>query len=886
MYDQAMTDPTAEITYLKDYRAPDFAVPRTELTFDIRAEATVVKARLSVEPSPDRPEGAGFRLDGEALTLVSVGVDGVPLGFDGYSVDASGLTVLAPPDEPFVLDLVVEIDPASNTELMGLYRSSGVWCTQCEPEGFRRMVYFPDRPDVLSVYTVRIEADEKAAPVLLSNGNLIDSGQLSNGRHFAVWHDPFPKPSYLFALVAGDLGHISDSFTTVSGREIALGIYCEHGKEDKCLYAMDALKRAMAWDEKRFGREYDLDLFNIVAVSDFNFGAMENKGLNIFNDRYVLADPETATDADYANIEGVIAHEYFHNWTGNRITCRDWFQLCLKEGLTVYRDQEFSSDMRSRAVKRIEDVVTLKAAQFPEDAGPLAHAARPESFREIENFYTATVYEKGAEIVRMLATRFGEDGFRKGFEKYFELHDGQAVTIEDWLGSFEAALGVDLDHFLQWYRQAGTPEVLVSDAYDAETQTYTLTLKQVVCPTPGQPTKQPMVIPVKFGLVGPNGADLAFAEARGAKIEDDLIILDDYVAEISFSGVSSRPVPSLFRGFSAPVAITSEMSDADRLFLARHDNDPFGRWQALQDVALQLLSDAARNGGALTDPAAVDGLVAALGDTLADDTLDNAFKALALSLPDENTIAQHLAHDVDPDAVRSARLALIERIGSALATPLGVAYATLAGISSPYSIGAEATRARSLRNQCMALLARGGADSGRVAAHYHNADNMTDRIAALSAAVAADLPAVDDLLADFRERFAGDPLLFDKWLQLVAARPGPETLDRVRAVFNEPDFPRQNPNRVRSLIGGFSARNPAQFARADGEGFKFVAAVCADLDTVNAQLAARLLTAFRSFRLYEPTRQAHAKAVLESLASREMSRNTSDILSRILSQET
>ena len=879
-----MTDPNADITYLKDYRAPDFLIPRTELTFDIRAEATVVRAKLAIEPAPHRPADTTLRLDGKALTLVSVGIDGAPLGFDGYRVDASGLTVLSPPDEPFTLDLVVEIDPAGNTELMGLYRSSGVWCTQCEPEGFRRMVYFLDRPDVLSVYTVRIEADEKSAPVLLSNGNLIDSGKLANDRHFAVWHDPFPKPSYLFALVAGDLGHISDSFTTVSGREIALGIYCEHGKEDRCIYAMDALKRSMAWDEKRFGREYDLDLFNIVAVSDFNFGAMENKGLNIFNDRFVLADPETATDADYANIERVIAHEYFHNWTGNRITCRDWFQLCLKEGLTVYRDQEFSSDMRSRAVKRIEDVVTLRAAQFPEDAGPLAHPARPESFREIENFYTATVYEKGAEIVRMLATRFGDDGFRKGFEKYFEKHDGEAATIENWLGAFEDALDVDLSHFREWYRQAGTPEVLVDDGYDVGTQTYTLTLKQVVCPTPGQPDKQPMVIPVKFGLVGPNGADLDYTGASGAKVEGDIIILDDYVAEIRFTGVSSRPVPSLFRSFSAPVVITSEMSDTDRLFLARHDSDPFGRWQALQDVALKLLTEGARAGGVLTNEQAADGLADALGDTLADDTLDYAFKALALGLPGESTIAQSLARDVDPDAVLAARRLLLERIGNRLAGPLAASYDALAAIATPYSIDTAPTRARSLRNQCMALLARGGADQGRTAAHYRDADNMTDRMAALATAVSSGLDDADALLADFHARFADNPLLFDKWLQLVGTRPGAETLSRVRELFNGPDFPRQNPNRVRALIGGFAAGNPVQFARPDGEGFRFVASVCGDLDAVNPQLAARLLTAFRSFRLYEPARQAVAKAALESLATREVSRNTADILTRIMSQ--
>ena len=879
-----MTEQHAEITYLKDYRAPDFTIPRTDLSFDIRAEATVVKAKLSVVPNPDRPAGAPLRLDGKALTLVAVGINGGALGFEGYKVDAAGLTIPAPPDEPFSLELTVEIDPAGNTELMGLYRSSGTWCTQCEPEGFRRMTYFLDRPDVLSVYTVRIEADRQAAPVLLCNGNMIESGELPNGRHFAVWHDPFPKPSYLFALVAGDLGHIEDSFTTMSGREVALGIYCEHGKEEKCLYAMDSLKRSMAWDEKRFGREYDLDLFNIVAVPDFNFGAMENKGLNVFNDRYVLADPHTATDADYANIERVIAHEYFHNWTGDRVTCRDWFQLCLKEGLTVYRDQEFSSDERSRAVKRIEDVRTLKAAQFPEDAGPLAHPARPDSFREIENFYTATVYDKGAEIVRMLATLFGDDGFRNGFETYIDTHDGTAATIEDWVGAFETAHGTDLSAFIDWYRQAGTPRVTASDSYDAATQTYRLTLSQETRPTPGQADKKPMVIPVKFGLVGPNGHDLDFASASGARVEDDLIVFDSAKAEITFTGVSAKPVPSLFRGFSAPVTVESSLSDEDRLFLARHDIDPYNRWQMLQDVAMKLLAATARGGGELTDGKAADGLAAAFGDTLADESLDNAFKALALGLPGESAIAQTLAEQVDPDAVASARRNLLAHIGKALADRLEAAYGVLADSATPYSLNAVATRARSLRNQCLALMARGGIATHRVAEHYHGADNMTDRMAALDIAVAAGLDSADELLADFHANNAGDPLLYDKWLQLIGARPGAGTLDAVKAEFDSPDFPRQNPNRVRALIGGFSSGNPAQFARYDGAGFRFVTTVCSDLDRVNPQLAARLLTAFRSFTLYEPKRQTEARAALEALQTQNLSRNTKDILGRILSQ--
>ncbi|MBU1176182.1 MAG: aminopeptidase N, partial [Alphaproteobacteria bacterium] len=616
----------------------------------------------------------------------------------------------------------------------------------------------------------------------------------------------------------------------------------------------------------------------------FNFGAMENKGLNIFNDRYVLADPETATDADYANIERVIAHEYFHNWTGNRITCRDWFQLCLKEGLTVYRDQEFSSDMRSRAVKRIEDVRTLRATQFPEDAGPLAHPARPDSFREIENFYTATVYEKGAEIVRMLATLYGDAGFRKGFETYFQKHDGTAATIEDWLGAFADAHDADLDHFLEWYRQAGTPEVTATGAYDAESRTYRLTLTQNTGPTPGQPEKQPMVLPVKFGLVGPNGQDLDYASATGAAIHGDLIVFDQPVADIEFTGVSAPPVPSLFRQFSAPVKLLTDLGDDDRLFLARSDSDPFNRWQALQDIALRLMVCGARAGGTLTEAGTTNRLAAAYGALIADKSLDDAYKALALTLPSEASVAQSLAENVDPEAVLKARRWLLTRLGEELFTPLVDAYFSLAARATPYSLDAASTQARSFRNQCLALIARADADPAMVSAHYRDADNMTDRMAALEIAVATAHPEADALVAAFHDAYAGNSLLLDKWLQLVSARPGPETLGRVRDVFNDPGFPRTNPNRVRALIGGFATGNPAQFARPDGEGFAFVASVCGDLDAVNPQLAARLLTAFRSFRLYEPERQKLATAALESLKAREMSRNMSDILTRILSQ--
>jgi len=880
-----MRNENEQTTYLRDYKPSAYRIPKVELRVEINAAQTKVTALLTIEPVEGTPVDTPLVLDGKALELTSIAVDGAPLGLDFFEAGATGLTVFSPPPRRFVLETEVMLAPEANTELMGLYRSNGIWCTQCEPEGFRRITYFLDRPDILSTYTVRMSADKKLAPVLLANGNLVETGDLAGDRHFALWHDPHPKPCYLFAMVAGDLGVIRDDFTTASGRHVDLAIYCEHGKEDQCTYAMDALKRSMAWDEKRFGREYDLDLFNIVAVSDFNFGAMENKGLNIFNDRYVLARPETATDADYAHIESVIAHEYFHNWTGNRITCRDWFQLCLKEGLTVFRDQEFTSDERSRPVKRIEDVRGLRMAQFPEDGGPLAHPARPEQYREINNFYTATVYEKGAEIVRMLATFLGEEAFRKGTDLYFERHDGEATTIEAWLKVFEDSSGRDLSQFGQWYLQAGTPMVTVEEDWDKQNQTYRLSLTQNTAPTPGQPNKQAMAMPVKFGLIGPNGNAADWRAVSGGTVTDDMIVFDTDRIDLTFEGVANRPVASLFRGFSAPVRVSSNTSQADRLFLARHDSDPFNRWQALQDVAMALMLDAVRNGGTLADTEATTALADALGDTLENDNLDSAFKAHALALPSEANIAQTLAHDVDPGIIHSVRRDLLKMISTALSDKLQHAYAALGQIASPYSIAAEATRARALRNQCLALLVAGGtaeaADMART--HYADADNMTDRMAALGAMVAAWTPDAQALLDDFRARFGNDMLVYDKWLALNASAPDDKCLERVAAIYASPEFPKSNPNRLRSLVGTFGMTNGAQFARPDGAGFRFVTSFCRDVDGRNPQVAARVLTAFRSWANYEPTRRAAAKSALDMMATPGgLSRNVSDILMRTL----
>ncbi|HEY9010023.1 MAG TPA: aminopeptidase N [Devosia sp.] len=869
--------------YLEDYAPTPYIIERVELNVQINPGTTLVRSLLTVLPRGDTAPGTPLVLDGDELALKSVAIDGLPLALTAYDATPSALTIHEPPTKRFVLETEVAVEPEKNTRLMGLYRSSGTWCTQCEPEGFRRITYYLDRPDVLATFKVRMSADKALAPVLLANGNLVAEGDEANGRHFAVWEDPFPKPAYLFAMVAGDLGSIHDEFITASGRKVQLGIYCEHGKEEKCTWAMDSLKRSMAWDERRFGREYDLDVFNIVAVSDFNFGAMENKGLNIFNDKLVFVSPASATDADYDGVERVIAHEYFHNWTGNRITCRDWFQLCLKEGLTVYRDQEFTSDERSRAVKRISDVRTLRATQFPEDGGPLAHPARPSQYKEINNFYTATVYEKGAEIVRMLATLLGEAGFRKGMDLYFERHDGEATTIEAFLKAFEEANGVDLQHFGQWYLQAGTPEVTVAESYDEANQTYTLTLSQHVAPTPGQPTKLPMVIPVKFGLIGPNGSPMGWSSVSGGTVEDDMIILDKESTTLTFSGVPNRPVPSLFRGFSAPVKVKTEAAEADRLFLARHDSDPFGRWQALQDVAMSLLVGAVS--GRPWSDAQITGLAQAIEDTATSKTLDDAFKALAISVPGVPEIAQVKATDVDPAAIHKARSEMVQQIVDRIGGTLEQVYRDKA-VTEPYAPSIAQTGQRSLRNAALGYLVRGLGEHGAALAaeQYHAAENMTDRFAALAASVAVWTPQAAGLLGDFRTMYTADPLVFDKWLMLNGQPVHDQTIDRLRAILADPDFPRNNPNRLRALVFSFANGNLVQFARPDGEGFRFVTEFVADVDKRNPQVAARVLTTFRIWRSFEPGRRDAAEKALKLLhESASLSRNAADILERTLS---
>jgi aminopeptidase N len=767
---------------------------------------------------------------------------------------------------------------------MGLYRAGPVYCTQCEAEGFRRITYFLDRPDVMAVYTTRIEADKAEASVLLSNGNLIAQGDVpGTSRHFAVWHDPFPKPSYLFALVGGNLGCVKDSFTTMSGRNVALAVYVEPGKEDRCHYAMDSLKRAMRWDEVAFGREYDLDIFMIVAVSAFNMGAMENKGLNVFNDKYVLASPATATDGDYAGIEAVIAHEYFHNWTGDRITCRDWFQLCLKEGLTVFRDQEFTADQRSRAVERISDVRELRASQFVEDAGPLAHPVRPTLYHEINNFYTATVYQKGAEVVRMIKTLLGPAMFRAGMDLYFARHDGQAATVEDFVQCFADVSGRDMRQFMRWYSQAGTPEIKVAPHFDPDSHQLRLDIAQSIPPTPKQSDKQPMLIPLALGLVGPNGDDLPLMH-DGQRLERSVIEVTTSDQSFVFTNIAERPVLSLNRGFSAPVKVTLTIETDDLRFLAAHDSDAFNRWQAIQTLAMTMLKSNVAALRAGSTPRVDEGLMHALEAILKDPALEPAFVALTLSPPSETDIAREIGSDVDPDAVFTARRNLRAATGAWHGALLADTYAHMIS-SGPYRPDAQSAGRRALKNACLDLLAMTESDAAiaRAFTQYRNADNMTDRMAALETLAAHDRAERATAFDDFYQLYAEDPLVIDKWFSLQAIIPEPQTLDRVRALTSHPAFSAANPNRIRALIGAFAQANHTQFNRRDGAGYDFVADFVLELDSKNPQVAARLMSAFRSWRALEAQRRGRAEATLRRVAATPaLSPDVRDIVMRTL----
>lgn len=875
----------APLIRLEDYRPSDWLIDTVDLDISLHPQKTRVRALIALRPNPEGQPGAPLTLDGDELALKALSLDGKPLDASAFTVTPQALTIPAPPPHDFTLTIETEVDPSANTKLMGLYRSSKVYCTQCEADGFRRITYFLDRPDVMSVYTVRLEAAKAEAPVLLSNGNLVATGEMpGSDRHFAVWHDPHPKPAYLFALVGGALDHVRQDYVTADGQKVELAVYVEPGKAGRAGWALDSLVRCMRWDEKVFGRNYDLDVFNVVAVSDFNMGAMENKGLNIFNDKYVLADPQTATDGDYAAIEAIIAHEYFHNWTGNRITCRDWFQLCLKEGLTVFRDQEFSSDERSRPVKRIADVRTLRSTQFSEDAGPLAHPVRPRAYKEINNFYTPTVYEKGAEVIRMLKVMIGDDAFRRGMDLYFERCDGTAATIEEFLACFAESSGQDLAHFARWYEQAGTPTITASGRYDAAAKRYTLDLKQSTPPTPGQAEKLPVVLPIRLGLVGALG-DLPLQTSSNAYAGDGLVVLDDAALSITFEEVAEAPTPSLMRGFSAPARLDLDLPDAALLRLFSTDSDAFNRWQSLQTIAVRALVAAGKPGSNQQALAATAGaLGAAFDGFLKTDALaDPAFAAQVLRLPSPADIAREIGRDVDPDAVFAAHRSLSAAIGEALLGNLPGLRAALA-TTGPYRPDAASAGRRALRNELLGLAALAEPAEG---AHlceeqFAAADNLTDRLAALAAMTLVPGARREALIDRFAEAYAGEPLVLDKWLMAQALIPESETLERVKRLMQHPAFSLGNPNRVRALIGGFAA-NLTQFNRADGEGYGFVSDIVIALDRSNPQVASRLLGSFKSWRMLEPGRRRLAQEALGTVArTPNLSRDVADIAERAL----
>jgi aminopeptidase N len=848
-----MAEAAPQTIYLKDYTPFGYQVDTVHLTFHLSPKATRVVSRIEFTPMPDATDKRFF-LHGEQLKLIAAKIDGQPVS---PTVTPQGLTCDTP-DTPFVWEAEVEIDPAGNTALEGLYMSNGMYCTQCEAEGFRKITYYPDRPDVMSTFTVRIEGDEK---VLLSNGNPI-----AKGDDWAEWHDPWPKPAYLFALVAGDLINHPDSFTTTSGKDVELNIWVRPGDEGKCAFGMEALKKSMTWDEEVYGLEYDLDIFNIVAVDDFNMGAMENKGLNIFNSSCVLASPETSTDANFERIEAIIAHEYFHNWTGNRITCRDWFQLCLKEGLTVYRDSQFTSDMRSASVKRISDVIDLRGRQFAEDNGPLAHQVRPESFQEINNFYTATIYEKGAEVIGMLKRLVGDANYARAVELYFARHDGQACTIEDWLQVFEDTSDRDLSQFKLWYSQAGTPRIKVTDAY--ADGTYTLTLEQSTPPTPGQPDKDPRVIPIAVGLLGQNGD-----EVRATQVLE----LTDAKQSFTFDGLSAKPIPSILREFSAPVILQRDTSNAERAFLLSHDSDPFNRWEAGNALAKE-----SRVAMVLTGAAPDANYLDALTKLVRDDSLDPAFRSLVLSPPSQSDLAQTLferGHTPDPQTIYDAAETFTQTLAEALTDSLPRLYADTT-VQGDYSPDPASAGKRDLNTRILSLLTR--LDGGDQAARqYADADNMTLQNAALASLLKAEKGAEQSQA--FYDQWQGDRLVMDKWfgLQIACAAPA-KAASLAEGLTKHALFDMKNPNRFRAVMGAL-AMNQAGFHYAGGAGYKLLTDNLIALDALNPQTTARMCAAYQTWKRYDDTRQGLIRTQLERIAGTEnLSRDTSEMVTRIL----
>jgi aminopeptidase N len=878
--DQSSPAPAATPRTIRrlDYRPPDFRVSHLGLDFDLEPNATIVKARLKLERTGET--AAPLVLDGRRLELISVARDGRALTPDDYQVDAEHLTIPGV-GRTAVLDIVTRIDPAANTSLDGLYRSSGTFCTQCEPEGFRKITYYLDRPDVMAPMTVRIVANKAEYPVLLSNGNPVEQGDLPGGKHFAVWDDPFPKSGYLFALVAGDLAHINDRFVTKSGRTVTLGIYAAPPDLDKLDHAMQSLKAAMAWDEKTYGREYQLDVFNIVAVGDFNMGAMENTGLNIFNTKYVLASPDTATDFDYAGVEGVIGHEYFHNWSGNRVTCRDWFQLSLKEGFTVFRDQQFSADQAGEAVTRIADVDRLRRAQFPEDSGPMAHPIRPDSYIEINNFYTPTVYEKGAEIIRMLRTLLGAERFRAGTDLYFSRHDGQAVTCEDFVKAMEDASGVDLNQFRVWYSQAGTPVLAVSGQYDAAAKRFSLTVSQSTAPTPGQPEKAPLHVPIRLALIGPDGKPQPLDDTGET---EQVLELRGASARFDFDNIPAKPIPSLLRGFSAPVRLETDLGGPELAFLIAHDNDPVARWDAGQELGIRAMLAGGGQGAAPNADELADLLTEALDKMLRDPALDPGLGAVMLMLPDASGLAEYMT-PVDVEALATTAKAIRVALAQRLRGPLLDIYARTGGDAED-DLSARAMGNRALHNATLRLL-MAAPDAETIALadrQFHGAKGMTLRIGALSALADTDGPERATALAAFYDRHRNNALALDKWFSVQARADRRQTLDDVRQLMRHPDFTTGNPNRLRALIGAFADGNFTRFHDPEGNGYRLLADIVTHLDTTNPQVGARMLGPIRQWRRFAEPQRGLMEAVLKDLESRVKSRDIFEVVSKSLAE--
>jgi aminopeptidase N len=868
--------------YRKDYTAYPWDVEHLDIHFDMGTDTTIVRAEMKFQLRDQSLKAQDIVLNGSQLHLLSLELNGRVLNEENYVLEGETLTIPAAP-QISVLKTAVRIHPAENSAFEGLYLSGDFLLTQCEAQGFRKITWFPDRPDVMTTYKVTIEADKSGFPVLLSNGNQTGTGELPGGRHWVCWEDPFPKPSYLFAVVAGDLALVEDHFTTRSGRDVTLRIYVEAENSDRCEHAMESLINAMSWDEERFNLEYDLDIYNIVATNDFNMGAMENKSLNIFNSKYVLARPDTATDADYQGIEGVIGHEYFHNWTGNRVTCQDWFQLTLKEGLTVFRDEEFSADMQSRAVKRIRVIRDLRSRQFPEDDGPMSHPIRPDQYVEINNFYTATVYQKGATIIRMYHTLLGESGFQKGMKLYFDRHDGQAVTCDDFLAAMADANGLDLERFGHWYSQSGTPQVHVTDQFDAATQKYTLTLKQHTPPTHDQKIKKPLVLPFALGLLTGKGEGLPMQLDNETKAVAGtrLLVMQEAEQVFTFVNIPEAPVPSLFRDYSAPVKIFYDYTSEQLATLIEHDIDAYVRWDASQRMAVNAILGQCQQRADGKDMTLDSALVRAFRGILSDRDADPALLAEAMRLPDEDYLAEQM-EVVDVDGIHAARNFIKRKLATELEGYFYERYKEL-NDNRPYQKSAGHMARRSLKNTCLSYLVETAGGDELANAQLESSDNMTDTLAAIHGLVLSDSPGADTALANFEKQWKSDALVMDKWFIMQAIKPGSQTVNTVRELMDHPAFSILNPNKVRSLIGGFAMLNPTGFHAAEGSGYRFHADRVIELDGLNPQVAARMASAFNRWKRYDEGRRMLMKAELQRIASVEnLSADVSEIVNNAL----